>query len=172
MEQVQHNVPAHLSHTAGTHEGGKEEGALEQDDPSGEAIMSKVHVTYDGPQHCTAFKDAQGKTVAMDCPYTGKGEEFSPAQMVGAGLVGCMLLSMGVLAMRDDLDISGTVVEVELTETDTPVTRIGAIDVVFTMPRPFAESDRLKLERATAGCPIKHSFHPDIPISVRFSYPA
>lgn len=76
--------------------------------------MATLQVTYDGFQHCTALKQPQGKTAAMDCPYTGKGEELSPANMVGSGLVGCMLISMGTVAIRDNIDIMGTAVDIEL----------------------------------------------------------
>lgn len=132
--------------------------------------IRSLRITYDGSQHCKATLEPQGKNISMDCPYTGKGEEFSPANMVGAGLVGCMLLSMGALAMRDKLDLSGTTVDVEITGTDRPVPRIGSIDLHFTMPGDLSDKDRVKLERASEGCPIKHSFHPDIPISTTFEY--
>jgi uncharacterized OsmC-like protein len=55
----------------------------------------RVVLTHDGPQHCTAQRLPDGNTVAMDCPYTGKGPEFSPTNMVEAALAGCMLISMG-----------------------------------------------------------------------------
>ena len=61
---------------------------------------SSVLTTYDALQHCVSVKSAQGKQLAMDCPYTGKGEEFSPTELVEAALAGCMLMSMGALAMR------------------------------------------------------------------------
>ncbi len=132
--------------------------------------MSRLQITYDGSQHCTALQKAQGKTVAIDCPHAG-GEEFSPTNLVGAGLVGCMLLSMGTLARRDKLDISGTCVDVELSMTDKPIKRIGAIDLTFNMPTNFSAADRVKLESAAQKCPIKTSFHPLIPIFVSFNYP-
>ena len=75
--------------------------------------MASLDVTYDGFQHCTALAYPQGRTAAMDCPYTGKGEELSPANMVGAGLAGCMLISMGTLAIRDEIDITGATVSVD-----------------------------------------------------------
>ena len=130
--------------------------------------MSKVRVTYDAEQHCTALKESHGKTVAMDCPHTGKGEEFSPGELVGTSLVGCMFLSLGAVAQRNKLDISGARADVELTMTDK---RIGKIDLVFTMPAKLSGTDRTKLERAAGVCPIKPSFHPHIPISVQFNYP-
>jgi uncharacterized OsmC-like protein len=70
--------------------------------------MSDLRITYDGSQHCTALQEKKGKTVATDCPYISKGEEVSLMELVEAGLAGCMLISMGMLAMRDKLDISGT----------------------------------------------------------------
>ena len=130
--------------------------------------MTKLKVTYDGVQHCTALSEPQGKTAAMDCPYTGKGEEFSPANMVGSGLAGCMLISMGTLAMRDKIDINGTCVDVEIKQSEK---RIESISLIFNMAHAYSEKDRLKLERAAGLCPIKSSFHPDTSISLEYKYP-
>ena len=132
--------------------------------------MSKLRITYDGDQHCTALREPLGNTVAMDCPYTGKGEEFSPGNLVGSALAGCMFLSMGAVAQRDNLDLTGAHVEVELANVEKPVSRIGSIDLAFTMPERLTETDRAKLERAAGFCPIKASFHPDVRISVSFDY--
>jgi uncharacterized OsmC-like protein len=131
-------------------------------------MMNTLRITYDELQHCTALREPQGNTVAMDCPYTGKGEEFSPGNLVGAGLAGCMLISMGTLALRDKIDISGTNVDVQMTQTDK---RIEAISLLFSMPRNFSAQERVKLERAAGLCPIKNSFHPDVTISVKYKYP-
>lgn len=133
--------------------------------------MASVRTTYDGPQHCSARRDPHGNTVAMDCPYTGKGEEFSPTDLVEAALAGCMLLSMGALATRNEIDISDTRIEVKISMTDKPVMRFGGIDIEIRMPTGLSEKDRLKLERSAEACPIKHSFGSDIPISVNYSYP-
>jgi uncharacterized OsmC-like protein len=133
--------------------------------------MGDIQTTYSAEQNCTAFKKSHAKSVSMDCPYTGKGEEFSPTNMVEAALGGCMLLAMGTLAMRNRLDISGTRIEVDIAVTDKPVMRFKAIDIAVMMPKSFSAADRTKLERAAEGCPIKHSFDPDIPITVTYSYP-
>jgi len=133
--------------------------------------MSSIQVTYDGDQHCTTLRQSHGNTVAMDCPYTGKGEEFSPGQLVGSALAGCMFLSMGTVAQRDEVDISGATAEVDVVMVDKPTSRIGSIDLSFTMPSSLSEADRTKLERASGFCPIKSSFHPDVKISVTFNYP-
>ena len=131
--------------------------------------MASLQVTYDGEQHCTVLKEPQHKSTSMDCRYTGKGEEFSPANLVGAGLAGCMLISMGTLAMRDNIDISGVRVDVEVEASEK---RIQHISLTFQMANNYPEGDRKKLERAAGLCPIKSSFHPDIQISVEYVYPA
>jgi len=133
--------------------------------------MYDIQTTYDEAQHCTAVKLSRHKTVAMDCPYTGKGEEFSPTNLVEAALGGCMLIAMGTLARRKQIDLSGAVVEVHIASTDRPVMRFTGIDIAVTMPTDFSAADRAKLERAAEGCPIKHSFAPDIPINVTYEYP-
>ena len=107
----------------------------------------------------------------MDCPHTGKGEEFSPGQLVGSALAGCMFLSMGAVAQRDNIDIREATADMNVAMVDKPVSRIGSIELTFNMPSGLSDTDRTKLERAAGFCPIKHSFHPDVSISVRFDYP-
>ena len=125
-------------------------------------------MTYDGSQHCTALKQPQGKTVAVDCPYSGKGEELSPMNMVGSGLASCMLISMGILATRNNIDINGTCVDVEIEHSQK---RIESINLVFNMAQAYSQEERQKLEKAAGLCPIKSSFHPEISISVEYRYP-
>jgi len=107
----------------------------------------------------------------MDCPYTGKGEEFSPTELIEAALGGCMLLSMGTFAMRHDIDLIGTRIDVKVTFTDPPGGRLRAIDVSVDMPPGISEANRAALERAADGCPIKHSFAAEIPVHVSYTYP-
>jgi putative redox protein len=134
--------------------------------------MTDVQITYDSLQHCTALKESRAKTVSMDCPYTGKGEEFSPTNLVEAALGGCMLIAMGTIAMRHELDLSGARIDVGIAATDKPVMRFSEVDIEVKMPAGLSESQRAMLERAADGCPIKHSFGSDIPVRVKFSYPS
>ncbi len=133
--------------------------------------MSDIHTTYDAHQHCTSVKESQEKKIAMDCPYTGKGEEFSPIDLVKSALGGCMLLSMSTFAMRHGINLSDTRIDVRITSTKQPRMRFKSIDIVVTMPADFAAADRASLEQAAESCPIKHSFAADIPIKVHYLYP-
>ncbi len=132
--------------------------------------LTTLRLTYDGDRHAMALKEAKHKTVAIDCPYTGKGEELSPGNLVGISVSGCMLLSMGALAQRDDMDLRGTEVDIDLTETDKPFPHIGSIMLAFHVPRNFSPEDQKKLERAAGLCPIKASFRPETTINAKFNY--
>jgi len=133
--------------------------------------MSKVVTIYKGEQNCISTKYPEEKTVAIDCPYTGKGEEFSPGNLVESALGGCMLLTMGTLAKRDNIDISDTRIEVNMIATDQPKIKYTAINININMARDYSDTDRMKLERAADACPIKQSFDKEIKINVKHNYP-
>jgi putative redox protein len=132
--------------------------------------MTTIQITYDGIQHCTALQEKNMRTVPIDCPYTGKGLEFSSGELVAAGVASCMLMSMGSLAQRNKIDLTNTRVEADFALTKD-FARIDAINLRVNMPSNFSRRDRIRLERAAEACPIKHSFHPDTKISVQYSYP-
>jgi uncharacterized OsmC-like protein len=134
--------------------------------------VNTLKLTYDGDQHATALKEPHHNTVAIDCPFTAKGDEFSPGNLLGTSVAGCMLLSMGAVAQRDQLDLSGTVVDIELTETHKPYPHVDTITLAFNVPRNFALTDRLKMERAANLCPIKHSFGKDTVVTATYNYAA
>lgn len=134
--------------------------------------MSTLKLTYDGDQHATALREPHRNTVAIDCPITAKGDEFSPGNLLGISVAGCMLLSMGAVAQRDQLDLRDTVVDIELTETGEPYPHVDAITLIFNVPKDFASTDRLKMERAAQLCPIKHSFGKDTTVTATFIYAA
>ena len=132
--------------------------------------MNTLTLTYDGDQHGTAWKEPHHKSAAIDCPFTSKGEEMSPGNLLGIGIAGCMLLSMGALAQRDKLDLKGTVVDIGLTETDEPFAHIDTITLIFNIPEEFSATDRQKLEKAAGMCPIKASFREETVITAKYNY--
>ena len=74
------------------------------------------------------------------------------------------------MAQRDKLDLRGTVIDNELTETDQPFPHIDTIRMVSNVPRDFSAGDRLKLERAAAMYPVKASFRPETTVTAEFRY--
>lgn len=132
--------------------------------------MSTLTLTYDGDQHATALKEPHHNKVAIDCPYTAKGDEFSPGNLLAISVAGCMLLSMGAVAQRDHLDLNGTVIDIALSETDKPFPHVDSITLNFHIPREFAAADRQKLEKAAGLCPIKASFRAETEVTATYTY--
>ena len=134
--------------------------------------MSSLKVTYDGGQHATAVNERHHNVVAIDCPFTGKGEEFSPGSLLALSVASCLLLSMGAIAQRDDLDIKGTVVDVKIRGMEKTFPHVDAIKLALDIPRNFSEADRMKLERAAELCPVMASIREDTEISITYQYGA
>lgn len=132
--------------------------------------MSKVKLTYDSDHHVTAIMEPQHKIVSVDCPYTGDGAEFSPANLLSISLGSCMLLSIGTVAHRASLDLSGTTVTVRFKEVAKPFPRVAAIDYVIDIPRHFSAVDMRRIENAAELCPIKTNIGDDTEITVTFNY--
>jgi uncharacterized OsmC-like protein len=135
-----------------------------------ESALSAIKITYDGDQHATALKEPQHNIVAIDCPYTGKGDEFSPASLFGISLASCMLLSMGAIAQRDHVDIRGTVVDVAVKGMSKTFPHIDTIEIAFNIPRDFPLTEREKLERAADICPIMGCIDAATQVTVTYEY--
>ena len=132
--------------------------------------MSTLKLTYDGDQHVTGVQEPHHNIVAIDCPYTGKGDEFSPASLLGISLASCMLLSMGAIARHHQLNLRGTVVDIALTGMDKRFPHVDTITMAFNIPRDFSASDREILEKAACICPIRSSFCADTRITATYKY--
>ena len=132
--------------------------------------MFRLNLTYDGDQHATALKEPHHNIVSIDCPYTGKGEEFSPAGLLSISLASCMLLSMGALAQRDGLDLKGTVVDIVFAGMEKRLPHVDSISLVFNIPIEFEEPERKKLERAAGLCPIVASINAGTEVTTEFRY--
>lgn len=135
-----------------------------------ERTMSTVKLSYDSDHHVTATKEPQHKIVAVDCPYTGDGAEFSPANLLSISLGSCMLLSIGAVAQRAHLDLSGTTVTVRFEEVARPFPHVAAIHYVVDIPRQFSAVDMRRIENAADLCPIKTNIGDDTEITVKFNY--
>lgn len=134
--------------------------------------MNTVKLTYDSDHHVTAIMEPQHKIVSIDCPYTGDGAEFSPANLLSISLGSCMLLSIGTIAQRASLDLSGTTVNVRFEEVAKPFPHVAAIHYVIDIPRHFSAVDMRRIENAAELCPIKTNIGDNTEITVKFNYEA
>ncbi len=132
--------------------------------------MYKLKITYDGPQHAVAQAEPHHNRVAIDCPFTGKGLEFSPASLFGISLASCMLLSMGAIAQRDGIDLTGTDVDISLTGLDKIFPHVDSITLNFRFPMDLPENEQHKLQHAAELCPIMGSIDPETEVTTTFEY--
>ena len=101
----------------------------------------------------------------------GRGEAFSPTDLIATSLGTCILTVMGIVAERDKMNISGATAHVVKEMVPKPTRRIGRLTVTVTLPRghDLSEGDVSKLKRAAAHCPVHASLHPDIELTINFS---
>jgi putative redox protein len=134
----------------------------------------EVDIVYEGDLHCTAKHGPSGVTISTDAPVDngGKGEAFSPTDLVGAALGTCIVTIMGLVAKKGGLNIDGARVQVVKEMAAAPERRIAALRTKITIPKgkKLSAADRDKLERGAKGCPVKASLHPDINMPIEFLY--
>ncbi len=126
--------------------------------------MVEIRIDYQGNLRCAATHGPSGDTLTTDAPVDnqGRGEAFSPTDLVATALGACMATVMGIVARRKGLALEGMTVRVGKTmSADTP-RRIARLDVELRVPLAPDHPDRLLLEAAALGCPVHHSLHPSI----------
>jgi uncharacterized OsmC-like protein len=135
----------------------------------------EINIIYEGGLLCTATHGPSRRSLNTDAPVDngGKGEAFSPTDLVATALGTCMATIMGLVAQRNHLDIAGLQVQVLKEMAADPVRRIGSLKtrLVFPKGKPLSAASRAKLEAAANACPVKQSLHPDVKIPVEFIYP-
>lgn len=114
-----------------------------------------------------------GNTIITDAPLdnNGKGEAFSPTDLVSAALCSCMMTIMGITARKENQLIDGVEAEVTKVMTANP-RKISEIHVNFTFPAGLSLSKEIKekLEHAAHTCPVALSLDPTIKQIVTFNY--
>jgi putative redox protein len=142
--------------------------------PSSSNSMVKITFTYQGDLRCEAVHAPSQVRLATDAPVDnqGRGESFSPTDLVATALGACMLTTMGIVAARHGWDLRGSSAEVEKLMVSQPVRRIGELTVVLHMAGQHDERARTTLERAALTCPVHRSLAPDVAIPVRIEWAA
>ena len=130
-------------------------------------------VVYEGNLRtvCTHLKS--GTEIQTDAPpdNQGKGERFSPSDLLATSLGACMMTIMGIRARDMEVDLAGVTIEVEKIMKQEP-RRVGGINLTFHFPDTLSVSQKQKtiLENAAHTCPVIYSIHPDIEVKVNFNW--
>ncbi len=132
----------------------------------------RIDAVYTGSLGCTATHGPSGKTLVTDAPVDngGRGESFSPTDLVATALGTCILTILGLVAERHSLDLTGTSVHVEKEMAAAPVRRIAALRTVVTYPSglSLSDADAQRLEHAARHCPVHASLHDSIDAPIEF----
>lgn len=135
--------------------------------------MTKMISKYLGNLRTEAIHEQSGTKLVCDAPLDnhGKGESFSPTDLVATALGACMLTIMGISAETYGYDIVGTTLETEKIMGTNP-RRIVEIKITFNFPkdREFTTQQRRVIEAAARTCPVANSLHPDIKKTLVFNY--
>jgi uncharacterized OsmC-like protein len=130
-------------------------------------------VTYDGNLRTVARHLRSGTTIETDAPVdnNGKGDRFSPSDLVATALGSCMLTIMGMRASEMNVDLKGTNIEVEKIMKQDP-RRIGGLNLTFHFPQALELNERQQkiLQKAAETCPVAFSINADIELNVNFNW--
>ncbi len=132
-------------------------------------------VIYEGELRTVATHLQSGTVIETDAPTDnqGKGERFSPSDLVATALGSCMMTIMGIKARDMNVDLRGMNIGIQKLMKSDP-RRISGINLTFHFPDTLKVDEKQKtiLERAAHTCPVIYSIHPDIEVKVSFDWKA
>lgn len=134
--------------------------------------MKTSKIVYLGNLRTEAVHLKSGNKIITDAPpdNNGKGEAFSPTDLLATSLGSCMLTIMGIMAERHAINIEGTSIEITKIMEANP-RRVGEIIVEFTMPKNnYSEKEKTLLENAAHTCPVAKSLSSELKQTVIFNY--
>ena len=129
-------------------------------------------VIYNGGLRTTAEHLKSGNKIITDAPPDnhGRGEAFSPTDLLATSLANCMLTVMGIACQSRNINIDGTVAEVTKIMAANP-RRVAQIVIKLTFP-PMGYTDEQKelLELTARTCPVARSLHPELIQNITFAF--
>lgn len=134
--------------------------------------MKTSKITYIGHLRTESVHLQSGNTIITDAPTdnNGKGQAFSPTDLLSTSLGCCMLTIMGIVAQRHAINIDGTTIEITKVMESNP-RRVGEIIVEFTLPaNNYTNKEKELLENAAYTCPVAKSLSSELKQTVIFNY--
>jgi putative redox protein len=136
--------------------------------------MPTVKTTYLGDLRTDSTHLQSGNKLITDAPTDnmGKGEAFSPTDLLATATGTCILTTMAIVAQRDNIDLTGSEVEVTKIMTQTPPRRVARLEINLKMKSNIALSPEevKKLENTAHKCPVSLSLHPDVEQVLMFEW--
>jgi uncharacterized OsmC-like protein len=134
--------------------------------------MATSRITYTGGLRTSSVHLKSGIEIITDAPTDnqGKGEAFSPTDLLATSLGNCMLTIVGIAARTHSFNIDGTTAEITKIMGENPrrVTEI-IVNLQFP-PNNYSHKEKEIIERSAKTCPVAYSLHPDIKQDITFNY--
>lgn len=126
--------------------------------------MAEYEIVYEGDLSTRCVNLDNHDVILTDAPKDnhGRGERFSPTDLLAVSWGSCIVTIMGIHARRLGVEIKGSKVRVKKIMQQTPVRRIAKLEFHFECPHEVPVDVARQLEQAGAQCPVHHSLHPDI----------
>jgi len=132
-------------------------------------------IIYTGQLRCNATHQQSGTVIETDAPTDnrGKGERFSPTDLLCVSLGTCIITTMGIRATDMGIDLTGTTIQIQKHMLGEP-RRVGKVDVILEFPGTLKldEKDKTLLQRIGDNCPVQKSIHPDIITNIQYNWGA
>jgi putative redox protein len=135
--------------------------------------MATSKITYNGGLRTTSIHLQSGNSIITDAPVDnkGKGEAFSPTDLLATSLGNCMLTIVGIASAEHGFNIDGTTCEITKIMAKEGPRRVAEIVVDFQFPEnDYSDKVKTIIERSAHTCPVAYSIHPDIKKTVSFNY--
>ncbi len=136
--------------------------------------MATAKITYLGDLRTECTHLQSGNTLITDapCDNQGKGEAFSPTDLLATSLGACILTIMGIKARDNNIDITGTEVEITKIMASEPPRRVAEVVVEFFFPgKPYTPEEKATVESVAGTSPVPLSLHPELKQTIRFNWP-
>lgn len=128
-------------------------------------------IKYEGNLRTTAVHMQSKTEIITDAPTDnqGKGEAFSPTDLLASALGSCIVTTMAIYAKNHGFDLGNCSCDVTKIMTPAP-RRVGEVIVNLFLEDNFTEKQRAGLEHAAHACPVARSLHPDLIQKITFNY--
>ncbi len=134
--------------------------------------MVQINISYEGGLHCSAIHAPSNTTLTTDAPVDnhGRGESFSPTDLVATALGTCIATTMDLAAGRKNIDLTGMRITVKKEMTTSAPRRIARLETEIWLPFTLGQDPERSLEKIALGCPVHHSLAESVEKPITFHY--
>ncbi|HEX8371926.1 MAG TPA: OsmC family protein [Chthoniobacterales bacterium] len=134
--------------------------------------MVQINISYEGGLHCSATHGPSGNSLTTDAPVDnqGKGETFSPTDLVATALGTCMATTMDIYARRKNIDLTGMKITVKKEMSTSAPRKISKLETEIWIPISLQTDDLRTIEKVAFSCPVHQSLREEVEKPITFHY--